>query len=310
MSYKFDSLILILNKLDSREKVTVTSLADDLEVSERTVHRYLNTLQVAGFPIHFDRTKESYVFVEGYSLRKPHLTLEENLSFLLAKHMMKSFGAGMVKGLDMIEEKLSAKQAELPRHIILKSKGVSSQVQDYLEVIHEAINNYRRIEIEYSKLSTGEKSVRRVDPYYLFFHDEFWYLRGYCQKSSDLRTFALDRIAQLKVLDKHFVPKRLVPEVELSDTFGAWIGDEEEEVVLLFDKEFKQNILRKEKWFEHQEVRELKDGRLELKFTVKGLTGVKKWIYQWTPFVEVVKPGELRKSVQEELKSAFEKHSP
>ena len=35
MSYKFDSLIIILNKLDSAESVTVNSLRNDLEVSER-----------------------------------------------------------------------------------------------------------------------------------------------------------------------------------------------------------------------------------------------------------------------------------
>jgi predicted DNA-binding transcriptional regulator YafY len=57
MSYKFDSLISILKKLDKKEKVTVHSLMNDLEVSERTVHRYLQTLQVAGFPISYDRKK-------------------------------------------------------------------------------------------------------------------------------------------------------------------------------------------------------------------------------------------------------------
>ncbi len=43
MSYKFDSLMLILNKLDSRDKVTVDSLKEELGVSERTVFRYLTT---------------------------------------------------------------------------------------------------------------------------------------------------------------------------------------------------------------------------------------------------------------------------
>ncbi len=307
MSYKFDSLMIILNKLDSKEKVTVQTLAEDLEISERTIHRYLNTLQVAGFPIHYDRKKESYVFVEGYSLRKPHLSVEETLSFALAKSMMKSFGAGMELGLNRIEEKLSSKASELPSHIILKSHGVSGTVQDYLEKIHLAINNYERIEIEYSKLSSGEKATRKVDPYYLFFNDGFWYLRGHCHLSRALRTFALDRINSLIALNDHFVPKRLMPEDELSDTFGAWIDGEPTEVVLAFDKDFKQNILRK-KWFQHQRESELDDGRLELRFDVKGLVGIKKWLYQWTPFVEIIAPEELRDDVRKELNKALRKH--
>jgi predicted DNA-binding transcriptional regulator YafY len=307
MSYKFDSLMIILNKLDSKEKVTVRMLAEDLEISERTVHRYLTTLQVAGFPIHYDRKKESYVFIEGFSLRKPHLSVEETLSFALAKSMMKNFGAGMELGFNRIEEKLSSKSTELPAHIIFKSQGVSGMVQDYLEKIHLAINNYERIEIEYAKLSSGEKAMRKVDPYYLFFNDGFWYLRGYCHMSEGLRTFALDRIHTLSVLNDHFMPKRLMPEDELSDTFGAWIDGEPTEVVLVFDKEFKQNIMRK-KWFQRQREKELPDGRLELRFDVKGRVGIKKWLFQWIPFVEVIAPKELREDVRKELNIALNKY--
>jgi len=64
VSYKFDSLMLILNRLDSREKVTVQSLTEELGICERTVYRYLDTIQAAGFPIHFDREKRSYGFME------------------------------------------------------------------------------------------------------------------------------------------------------------------------------------------------------------------------------------------------------
>ncbi|MCK5506295.1 MAG: transcriptional regulator [Thermodesulfovibrionia bacterium] len=307
MSYKFDSLMIILNKLDSKEKVTVQSLAEDLEVSDRTVHRYLNTLQIGGFPVHYDRTKESYVFVDGYSLRKPNLSVEETLSFALAKSMMKNFGAGMELGLNRIEKKLSSKASELPDHIILKSHGISHAVQGHLEKIHLAINNYQQIKIEYSKLSSGEITERKVDPYYLFFNDGFWYLRGHCHLSRALRTFALDRMNSLDVLNDHFVPKRLMPEDELSDTFGAWIDGEPTEVVLTFDKDFKHNIMRK-KWFQHQRERVLDDGRLELSFDVKGLVGIKKWLYQWMPFVEVVAPKELRDAVRKELNQALHKH--
>jgi predicted DNA-binding transcriptional regulator YafY len=299
--------MIILNKLDSRETVTVRSLADDLEVSERTVHRYLNTLQVAGFPIHFDRTRESYVFVEGYSLRRPNLSVEETLSFALARNMMKSFGTGMEQGLSRIEAKLSSKASELPDHIILKSRGISPAVQGHLEMIHQSINNYNRVELEYVKLSSGEQSVREVDPYYLFFNDEFWYLRGYCHTSKALRTFALDRVVSLNVLDTHFLPEGIMPEDELSDTFGAWIDGEQSEVVLIFDKAFKENILRKQ-WFHNQKEQELTDGRLELRFNVKGLVGIKKWIYQWIPFVEVTAPGELRGEVNKDLIQAKKKH--
>lgn len=40
MSYKFDSLITILNKLDNGEHATVQSLIDDLEQIRRSIIRH------------------------------------------------------------------------------------------------------------------------------------------------------------------------------------------------------------------------------------------------------------------------------
>ncbi len=224
MSYKFDSLITVLNRLDRGEKTTVRSLMDDLEVSERTAYRYMQTLQGA-FPISYDRKKRSYVFDEGYSLRKPDLSVEETLAFSLAKKLLSNFGTGMEKSLDSIEEKLSQKKSDLPKHIIL-SADIPQETEKYLSVIHQAINNFQKIEIIYKALYSDDETKRIVDPYYLFFQEGYWHLRGYCHLREDYRTFALDRIVSLKVLDKHFLPKKISPEDELSRSFSGVIDGE------------------------------------------------------------------------------------
>lgn len=66
---KLNSLMLILNQLHRHNRVIASSLADQLGVSDRTVYRYILTLQDAGYPIYFDRNEISYRFVEGYSLK-------------------------------------------------------------------------------------------------------------------------------------------------------------------------------------------------------------------------------------------------
>lgn len=307
MSYKFDSLITILRKLDSREKVTVSSLMDDLEVAERTAYRYIQTLQVAGFPIVYDRTKESYIFSEEYSLRKPNLSVEETLAFALAKKFMGNFGTGMEQSLNKIEEKLTTRRTNLPKHIVLSADTPSKETEKYLSTIHQAITNYQKIEIEYDPLHSKSKSIRRVDPHYLFFREGFWYMRGYCHVDKAPRTFALDRIVSLNMLNEHFLPKDISPEDELSESFGTWLDGEPTEIVLIFDEEVKSRVLRK-KWHQSQKEKELKNGRLELRFNVKGLGGIKKWIYQWIPYVEVVEPKKLKEEIKSELKEAMKKN--
>jgi predicted DNA-binding transcriptional regulator YafY len=307
MSYKFDSLILILNKLDSRDRVTVDSLSQEIGVSQRTVFRYLNTIQTAGFPVVFDKEQGGYIFMEGYSLKKPDLSAEETLALGISRKMMAGLGSGWENSMKRIEEKLSVKKTDIPRHIVLSGAGPTEEVVDRLGLIHQAIMNFQRLQMTYRPLYSDQKTKRKVDPYYLFFEDEFWYFRGYCHLREEVRTFALDRIMALKTREEHFIPRNIAPEEELSGAFGTVVDGEPVEVVLHFDAECRPYLERK-KWHESQRQRDLKDGRLELRFTVNGLEGITPWIYRWLPHVEVVSPTRLREEIKEKLKQVLKKY--
>ena len=307
MSYKFDSLMLILKKLDGREKVTVESLQEDLGVTERTIFRYLNTLQAAGFPVVFEKEKGGYRFMEGYGLKKPDLSLDETLALGISRKMMAGLGSGWEESLKGIEEKLSIKKSGLPRHIVLSGGTLSEEVDGHIRTIHSAIMNFQRLKMTYRPLYSDEKTRRKVDPYYLFFEEGFWHFRGYCHFREEVRTFALDRIMSLKVLEEHFLPRNIAPEEELSGAFGTVVDGEPVEVILRFDPECRPYLQRK-RWHDSQRERILKDGRLELRFTVNGLEGITPWIYRWLPEVEVVSPKRLRETIKEELGRYLKKY--
>jgi predicted DNA-binding transcriptional regulator YafY len=305
MSYKFDSLMRILNMLDRKERVTVQSLMDDLRISERSTYRYVTTLKDADFPIIFDRERGTYAFEEGYSLSKPDLTLEEILAFSLARKLLGNFGPGMENTLDQIEKKLSIKKAETFKDIVFSREEFSAKVGEYLFSIHQAARNFQKIALVYRALYSDEVTKRKVNPYYLFYQDDLWHFRGYCNLRKEFRTFALDRIESMKLLDEYFVPERIPQEDELAGAFGTYIDGEPEEVVLRFDEEIKQYILRK-KWHKSQNEKLLHDGRIELTFTVNGIEGIKQWIYKWLPYVEVIEPEELKVILLEDLTRAIE----
>jgi len=300
MSYKFDSLMIILNKLDGNEDITVSSLCEELEVSSRTIHRYMNTLLTAGFPVMFDRNKNSYVFEDGYSLKKPHLSVEENLALAMAGKLLANFGPGMEKSLTNIEKKLSAHISGDLKQIVLSGEYIASHPDRYLSSIYNAIVSYKKIGITYKSLKAKKPSESKVDPYYLFFRDGIWYLRGYYYIDSAPRTFALDRIISLSVLEEHYVPLHISPEDELSSAFGAFIDGNPIEIVLHFAPESKPFILRKI-WHKSQKVTELKSGEIEMSLTVNGLMGIKNWLYQWIPHVKVISPEELKQTFKTDI---------
>ena len=303
MSDKFASMLKILNRIDAGEPVTVNSLRNELEISERTVHRYMDDLRVGGFPILFDKQSGTYRFAEKYHLKRINLSVEEMLTIALAKNMLKNAGSGMEDSLNSIESKLANKKTDLPKHIIFSTPTFTEETSAHFEKLNTAITENSRIEMEYHPLHEKKKSERKVDPQYLFFHDGFWYMRGYCHYVEGDRTFALDRIRSINVLDEHFIPKRKSPEDELAMSFGAWVDGEPTEVVVRIDPMLREAVLRK-KWIKNQTEKDLEDGSVELTFQVKGFGGIKRWIYGWLPFIEVIRPKDLRDEVRDALKEA------
>jgi predicted DNA-binding transcriptional regulator YafY len=284
--------------------VTRPNLARELKVTVRSADRYIATLRNAGFPISFDDERGSYVFEEGYSLSKTDFSTDEVLALGLAKNMLSRFGSKTGKVLDSLERKMSISSFNLPKHIVFSEQAMPPQVEEHFRKLNFAVANLNQVEMVYSTAyKGGERSCRIVDPYYLLYHENIWYLRAYCRERKEPRLFALDRIESLTVSDRNFLPKPEITPEEFKEAFGVITGGEPVTVVLRFDKACKPYLKRFT--FPGQKEKELKDGRIELRFRTSGLKGVKLWLYRHIPHFEVVEPKELKEEIRKELKEAI-----
>ncbi|RMG02686.1 MAG: transcriptional regulator [Nitrospirae bacterium] len=308
MGDKFSRMMEILNRLDNNSQCTPDSLASDFGVDVRTVYRYIKTLRDAGFPIDYDKKSHSYRFPQGYSLKKGDLSPEENLALALAKSVLKGMGADVAQIITGVEQRLLKKPSKLPRHIILKDLGMTQKVQRYFLELDRAINWRKQVWIKYKKRE-DDLSERTVDPYLIFFdpQERFWYLRAYCHLRKGMRTFAIDRIEELEVLDEVFIPQYFNLSEEIKSTFQAFVDAKPVNVELIFDREVSHQITRK-KWHSSQKEKLMRDGRLKVTFRVNGIREIKHWVYSWLPFVEVKKPKKLRDLLVRELQNSLKKH--
>ena len=64
--------------------------------------------------------------------------------------------------------------------------------------------------------------------------------------------------------------------------------------------------MREKKWHESQQLREFKDGGVELRLKLSGLAEVERWILSWGGDVKVLKPRELAESVKRAAKRILE----
>ena len=306
---KFDRLLYILNKLDRKEKVRVKDLAEELGVSERTIYRYINSLIDAGFPIYYDREKGTYAFEKGFSLSRALLKTEETLILALSRNFLEpAVGSKATTILKQIEQKIAlASKNFTPFEEVFGIQGFyfSPYLFDLLKDLSTAIKEHQIVEIEYEYEPGEAPEYREIEPYFVFYTGDFWYVQAWCRKKEGERTFALDKIRSWRLTDRYFLPKNEVTSVgKIQETFGPYIDAEKEEVVVHFSPEVRQYFLRR-KWVKDQECKELQGGWLEVKFKVRGVHVFKHWLYRWLPYFKVISPEWLKEEIQEELKEAL-----
>lgn len=94
--------------------------------------------------------------------------------------------------------------------------------REFLPTVLNALRNRRKLSFTYAGFnrSRAERDII-YHPFFLKRYKQRWYMIGMKEKSSDIRTYALDRVKEMKVLGEEFeFPVGFVPE----DLFGNILG--------------------------------------------------------------------------------------
>ena len=92
--------------------------------------------------------------------------------------------------------------------------------------------------------------------------------------------------------------KKFSLEKELRDSFGVHSGEGQFDVVIQFTARA-ADYIREKKWHESQQLRELKNGGVELSLKLSSLVAIERWILSWGGDAKVVKPRELIESIRQ-----------
>ncbi|MGD8236669.1 MAG: WYL domain-containing protein, partial [Chromatiales bacterium] len=128
-----------------------------------------------------------------------------------------------------------------------------------------------------------------------------WYLDAWCHLRKGLRTFALDSIESVEILDK---PAKSLSKESLdehySSAYGIFSGKAREKAVLRFDAE-RARWVSKEQWHPHQVCQWHEDGSYVLTVPYNNPTELVMDILRHGHHVEVLEPKGLREQVVEEI---------
>ena len=203
----FQLLTLLRNR---RTVMTAKQLSEHLRVSERTIYRDIQSLSLSGVPVEGE-AGVGYRLSHRYQLPPLMFDRHEVEALLLGARMVSSWG-----DIDMAAQAKQAIQkilAVLPDHLRHSDETLPllvpnmEEVQKYYtahsQTIREAIRTKQRVHIEYTR-ADEQQSARTLEPLGLIFWGKVWTLVAWCHLRSDYRTFRLDRIKTLKVVEELF----------------------------------------------------------------------------------------------------------
>lgn len=207
-----DRLFEIVQRLRGGRLVTAKQLAERLELSERTIYRDIRDLQAAGVPIE-GAAGVGYVLRGGFDIPPLMFTRGEIEALVLGARLVQAWGgqllaAGATEALAKIEavvpERLRGQIATTP--LYAPEFAMQEEHRHRVDALNRAAQERRIVAFAYRRQDRAQ-SRRRVWPLGLHFWSGVWTLAAWCELRSDFRTFRLDRMGGLKILDTHFRPE-------------------------------------------------------------------------------------------------------
>jgi predicted DNA-binding transcriptional regulator YafY len=204
-------LVTLLLLLQTRGRMTAAELAQELEVSERTVHRDVDALGEAGVPIYAERGPHGGVqLVEGYRTRLTGMTGDEAEALFLSglPGPAAELGLGTVvtaarlKVLAALPSELRVRASRLVERFYLDAAGWfrGGDSVPHLAAVAEAVWEGRRLWIEYER---DDVRVERVlEPLGLVLKAGIWY--AVASVEGEIRTYRLSRVTAARPLDERF----------------------------------------------------------------------------------------------------------
>ncbi len=210
---KAERLIKILILLQHGETTSTRTLAGELEVSERTIHRDMESLSVAGIPVFSERGKAGgWRLIDEWKNKLSWLTEKEIISLFLPASEKVLSDLNLNISTDEIKQKLLL---SVPNHVRQNAANLweriyidtdtwhgSQQIIKSMETIQQAVMENKKVTMEYKK-ANNEMKTYIINPLGLVLKGSTWYLIAINSRNS-YRNFRLSRIINFTVLEGSF----------------------------------------------------------------------------------------------------------
>ena len=318
--FSVERMMRIHDRLRDGTPLNCTRFAAELDVSRKTIQRDIDHMRDRmGLPLDYDRSTHSYIYttpVEAF----PTVQMSEGDAFALfvAERALEPLrGTPLFDRLQSTFQKLTA---NLKGHVELTAEdhgavsfrqfGEGRTNAQAFDTLQKAHTQHREVTFAYKKPDSTAAEERRIRPYHLTHRENLWYVVGHDIVRDAIRTFALPRMARVKLTRKKFsIPEDFSPDTFFASALGVVAGSGSYDIRIRFDASIAERITERD-WHESQQLTTRPDGAIELHLRLGSLVEIERWVLGWGADAEVIAPLELRTQLTITTQSMAARYSP
>ncbi len=204
----FTMLVDLLNN----PKCTAQELASKLEISERTVYRYVDIMSFAHIPITCKKGRDGGIMIgEEFKLNAQYFTKEELelLATALETIPCSDTSQNIKDKLGNINHQHNRNDVHHADYFVVDKSawGNNNNIQQKMDVLLKARQNKKAVKITYHDRG-GKTSERVIEPYIVVYGAGIWYIYAWCRMRNQMRTFKLSRITNILQTDSDFKDRK------------------------------------------------------------------------------------------------------
>lgn len=310
MPYKHDydktltRLNTIIARLNAGESLSVNALAEEFNVSSRTIQRDFNERLVGLYPIY--QHKRKWKMQDGHKIEKA-TSIEDTIVLDILEKLTDGLGSQFSIKAKHLLSKIKNDEFN-PIYAKLNIEDISSNINN-IAILEKVIKEKVRIKYHYD---FGEYTREiEVKPLKIANFEGFWYLIALDARNDKLKKYHLKSIHTITTLSTIFITDKKLDEL-LDNSINIWFDSNVEpfEVILYLNKYAAKTLKRKPIAKSQRVISEYKDGSCDISLMITHKREIVSIVQYWMPHIKVISPQSINDFIMNNCKTFMEENLP
>ena len=286
----------ILSRLNNGEALSVKELADEFNVSDRTIQRDFNNRLVLLYPIYQEGKR--WRMQDGFKLEKLS-SVEDTVVLDIVEKLIEGAGSTFASKANKLLSKIKNDSMN-PIYAKLNMEDIGDKLKEIQE-LELSIKDKRQITCFYA--IEGHSQEIEISPLKIANYDGYWYLIALDSRNDILKKYYLKNIKQITILDETFESTKELDNL-LENSISVWFNQHVApyKVRLEISSEVAKYFIRKP--ISKSQIIESphEDGSMVVSVEITDDREIIPFVKYWIPHIKVLEPMRIKDAIANDLK--------